>query len=45
LIDAAPQGRVVHLPDTGHAMMAENPEGVRRALAEFARSVVAAPAR
>jgi hypothetical protein len=25
--------------------MAENPEGVRRALAEFARSVVAAPAR
>jgi len=44
LIDAAPNGRAVHLPDTGHSMMAENPEGVRRALAEFARSVVAASA-
>jgi pimeloyl-ACP methyl ester carboxylesterase len=44
LIDAAAQGRVVQLPDTGHAMMAENPEGVRRALIEFARSVTAAAA-
>lgn len=39
LIDAAANGRVVQLPATGHAMMAENPEGVRRALVDFARSV------
>jgi pimeloyl-ACP methyl ester carboxylesterase len=41
LIDGAGNARVVQLPDTGHAMMAENPEGVRRALCEFARSVAA----
>jgi pimeloyl-ACP methyl ester carboxylesterase len=39
LIEAAANGRVVQLADTGHAMMAENPEGVRRALVDFARSV------
>jgi pimeloyl-ACP methyl ester carboxylesterase len=44
LIEAAANGRVVQLPDTGHAMMAENPEGVRRALADFARSVTATTA-
>jgi len=41
LIDAAAHGRVVQLPDTGHAMMAENPEGVRIALSDFARSLAA----
>jgi pimeloyl-ACP methyl ester carboxylesterase len=45
LIEAATRGRVVQLADTGHAMMAENPEGVRRALADFARSLTAAPVR
>jgi pimeloyl-ACP methyl ester carboxylesterase len=44
LIDATANARVVQLPDTGHAMMAENPEGVRRTLAEFARSVTASVA-
>lgn len=39
LIEAAVKPQVVQLPDTGHAMMAENPEGVRRALADFARAV------
>jgi pimeloyl-ACP methyl ester carboxylesterase len=42
LIDAAANAKVVQLPDTGHAMMAENPEGVRRALADFARAAGAA---
>jgi pimeloyl-ACP methyl ester carboxylesterase len=41
LIDACARPQVVHLPATGHAMMAENPEGVRRALAEFVRGVTA----
>jgi pimeloyl-ACP methyl ester carboxylesterase len=41
LIDAANRSQVVVLPATGHAMMAENPDGVRRALAEFARQVFA----
>jgi pimeloyl-ACP methyl ester carboxylesterase len=45
LIDAAARSQVVQLADTGHAMMAENPEGVRRALADFARSLTAAPVR
>ncbi len=34
LIDACAQRTVITLPKTGHAMMAENPEGVRRALLE-----------
>ena len=42
LIEAAAHAQVVQLPDTGHAMMAENPEGVRRALADFARSATGA---
>ena len=41
LIDACAQPQVVRLPATGHAMMAENPNGVRRALASFARQVFA----
>jgi pimeloyl-ACP methyl ester carboxylesterase len=41
LIDACADARVVELPNTGHAMMSENPEGVRRALVDFARAVVA----
>jgi pimeloyl-ACP methyl ester carboxylesterase len=39
LIDACRDKQVVTLPATGHALMAENPEGVRRALAEFAAQV------
>jgi pimeloyl-ACP methyl ester carboxylesterase len=41
LIDACAQPQVVTLPATGHAMMAENPDGVRRALAAFAQQVFA----
>lgn len=41
LIDAAADKTVVTLPNTGHQMMAENPEGVRRALAAFARNALA----
>jgi pimeloyl-ACP methyl ester carboxylesterase len=41
LIGACAQPQVVQLPATGHAMMAENPDGVRRALASFARQVFA----
>ena len=31
----------IALPGTGHALMAENPDGVRRALASFAQQVFA----
>jgi pimeloyl-ACP methyl ester carboxylesterase len=41
LIDACRDPQVVTLPATGHALMAENPEGVRRALADFAARVLA----
>jgi len=41
LIDACPRAEVITLEGTGHAMMAENPEGVRRALAAFAQRVFA----
>lgn len=41
LIDACARSRVVVLPATGHTMMAENPDGVRRALADFAQQVFA----
>jgi pimeloyl-ACP methyl ester carboxylesterase len=41
LIDACAQPQVELLPATGHAMMAENPDGVRRALADFARRIFA----
>jgi pimeloyl-ACP methyl ester carboxylesterase len=44
LIDAAASKTVVTLANTGHVLMAENPEGVRRALAEFARRAFAAVA-
>jgi pimeloyl-ACP methyl ester carboxylesterase len=37
LIDAAADGRVVYLGGTGHALMAEAPEGVREALWQFAQ--------
>lgn len=36
LIDACADQETVVLPATGHALMAENPEGVRRELAAFA---------
>lgn len=39
LIDACARKTVVTLPATGHALMGENPDGVRRALADFARTV------
>ena len=41
LIDACAQPQVVTLAATGHALMAENPDGVRRALASFAQQVFA----
>jgi len=41
LIAACAEPQVVTLPATGHAMMAENPDGVRRALASFAEQVFA----
>jgi pimeloyl-ACP methyl ester carboxylesterase len=41
LIDACADKTVITLPATGHALMSENPDGVRRALADFARSVLA----
>lgn len=40
LVDAAQGATVVTLPRTGHALMTENPEGMRRALADFARRVL-----
>lgn len=39
LIDACRSARVVTLPHAGHSLMAENPDGVRNALADFARHV------
>jgi pimeloyl-ACP methyl ester carboxylesterase len=39
LIDACRAARVVTLPHAGHSLMAENPDGVRNALADFARDV------
>jgi pimeloyl-ACP methyl ester carboxylesterase len=44
LIDACLSPRVVTLPHSGHSLMAENPDGVRVAIADFARSAFAAPA-
>ena len=44
LIDACRQPEVVTLPRAGHALMSENPDGVRTALADFARRAFAAPA-
>lgn len=41
LIDACAQAQALTLEGTGHAMMAENPDGVRRALAGFAQRVFA----
>lgn len=41
LLEACARKTVVTLPATGHAMMAENPDGVRNALAKFAAQVVA----
>ncbi len=41
LIEACADKTVVTLPNTGHAMMAENPDGVRRALESFAARVFA----
>jgi pimeloyl-ACP methyl ester carboxylesterase len=41
LIDACADKTVVVLPATGHAMMAENPDGVRAALHLFAQRVFA----
>jgi pimeloyl-ACP methyl ester carboxylesterase len=44
LIDACRSSRVVTLPHSGHSLMAENPDGVRTAIADFARSAFASPA-
>ncbi len=41
LIDACARATVVTLPATGHALMAENPDGVRDALHRFALRVCA----
>jgi pimeloyl-ACP methyl ester carboxylesterase len=43
LIDACRQPEVVTLPHAGHALMAENPDGVRAAIADFARHAFATP--
>lgn len=42
LIEAIADKIVVTLPDTGHSMMGENPDGVRRALESFAARIFAA---
>lgn len=44
LIEAIADKIVVTLPDTGHSMMAENPDGVRRALESFAARIFATAA-
>ena len=41
LIDACARSRTLVLRGTGHALMAENPDGVRVALASFAQQVFA----
>jgi pimeloyl-ACP methyl ester carboxylesterase len=41
LIDACRQPQVVTLPHAGHALMSEHPDGVRAAIADFARRVFA----
>jgi len=41
LVDACRQPQVVTLPHAGHALMSEDPDGVRKAIAEFARRVFA----
>ena len=41
LIDACRQPQVVTLPHAGHALMSEDPDGVRAAIADFARRVFA----
>jgi pimeloyl-ACP methyl ester carboxylesterase len=40
LIEVCADATVVQLPATGHAMMAEHPDGVRSALIDFARRVL-----
>jgi pimeloyl-ACP methyl ester carboxylesterase len=42
LIDACPHSTAVVLPGTGHALMTEDPEGVRRALLHFINTVTVA---
>jgi pimeloyl-ACP methyl ester carboxylesterase len=42
LIDACRSPQVVTLPCAGHALMAEHPDGVRTAIADFARRAFAA---
>jgi pimeloyl-ACP methyl ester carboxylesterase len=44
LIDACRTPHVVTLPHAGHSLMAEHPDGVRTALADFARRTFAASA-
>ncbi|MFN9676148.1 MAG: alpha/beta fold hydrolase [Betaproteobacteria bacterium] len=44
LIAACARARVVTLPDAGHALMTESPDGVRRALEQFCDEVNAAHA-
>ncbi|MCK6429909.1 MAG: alpha/beta hydrolase [Burkholderiaceae bacterium] len=44
LLEAIADKTAVTLPDTGHSMMAENPDGVRRALESFAARIFATAA-